>query len=192
MDGQLSVNTSQNFPTYTNTITMRAMLGNMHRKRHVLIVLRDTDGNYLLGAKPEFYPENIFRFVGGGIDDNESPQDAALREIQEELQIHVNPTDLTPLAEVVTAATFEDKPVQSSTYLFELTIKDPSTLTPSDDIAYLQTMSAQDLKALINRYHNLQEDHWYENADGYTFCWSDYGEMYGFIHQLALDVTNNR
>lgn len=179
------------FQEYKNTINLHAIFGNMYRPKHVLIVLRDIKGNYLLGAKPDFYPQNIFRLIGGGIDKGETPLNAAIREIKEELQIDVTSKDLKPLAKVETSGTFENKLVKNNTYIFEYLIGDINVLKPSDDIAYLETMSPYDVKNLIQRYKELSNDNWYEAEDGYKHCWSDYGEMYSFIHQIALELTRN-
>jgi 8-oxo-dGTP pyrophosphatase MutT (NUDIX family) len=176
--------------TFTNTITLHAVLGNLLRPRHALIVLRDTKGNYLLGSKPKLYPEHIFRLIGGGIDDSENPIEGAVREIQEELQLQVTSENLTPIAEIITTGTLENTVYKNTTYLYELVVKDIERLVPSDDIEALESMNRDELQALIERYKNLSHEFRYKTDDGYGHCWGDYGEMYSFIHQKALDLTN--
>ncbi|MDQ6985041.1 MAG: NUDIX domain-containing protein [Candidatus Dojkabacteria bacterium] len=68
--------------------------GNLFRKRHTLIVCKDLDGKFLLGNKPDFFPEGITRFLGGGIDEGEEEASSAARELSEELGIIASTSDL--------------------------------------------------------------------------------------------------
>jgi 8-oxo-dGTP pyrophosphatase MutT (NUDIX family) len=174
---------------YHNTITLHAIFGNMYRPRHVLLVLRDPAGHYLLGVKPEFYPPGIVRFVGGGVDEAETPEQAMAREIKEELSISVPVEGLIPIAQVITQGSFEGRHLTNTTFLFEHTINDISQLHPGDDVAALETLDRSQLQALVERYRNLDIHQWYVKDD-YKHNWHDYGEMYAFIHQIALDETN--
>ncbi len=173
---------------FHNTITLRAVFGNMARPRHVLLVIKDKQGRYLLGAKPELYPPGIYRFSGGGVEQNERPLQAALREAQEELGLSLRENQLTPIAEIITQATFQDKQLQNRTTLFLLALDDSQTIVPGDDIAYLQPHTPQELQALIQRYRSFPPDEVSQDGD-YQVFWQDYGAMYAFIHQVALDVT---
>lgn len=59
------------------------------RDRTVLVLCRDREGNFLLGAKPTYFPEGIVRMLGGGVDDDETVADAAKREVREEMGIEL-------------------------------------------------------------------------------------------------------
>jgi 8-oxo-dGTP pyrophosphatase MutT (NUDIX family) len=172
---------------FHNTITLRAVFGNMARDRHVLFVIKDEAGKYLLGAKPDFYPEGIYRFSGGGVDSSETPTQAAIREAAEELSLNITSQNLTPLAEITTEAVFQGKTIQNVTTLFLLQIADVTAIQAGDDIAYLQPMTREELQALVERYRSLPDEKFVD--DGYEQYWRDYGEMYAFIHQVALDLT---
>ena len=60
------------------------------KKRDVSIILfYNDDGNILIQIKPEYKEGNLHRFFGGGIEENESSEEALLREIREELTIEL-------------------------------------------------------------------------------------------------------
>jgi hypothetical protein len=96
---------------------------------------------------------------------------------------------LTPFAQVVTQGSFEGRNLTNITFLFEYVINNTSQLHPSDDVVALETLDRSQLQALVERYRNLDINHWY-SKDDYKHNWHDYGEMYAFIHQIALDETN--
>lgn len=177
-------------PTFENNITLHAVFGNMYRPKHVLLVIRDSEAKYLVGEKPDFHPPQIYRFVGGGVDEHETPVKAAVREAMEELQLKVDESELNPLAAVKTTGTHEGKTYTNTTYLYELNVRDIESLIPSDDITGLKHLTREEVEKLIQRYKDLSSEYWYESEDGYKHCWSDYGEMYAYIHQIALDMTN--
>ncbi len=64
--------------------------------RHVMIALADHKRRFILGGKPSFFPPGISRFVGGGIDAGETPEQAAVRELSEELGIVLPDEQLLP------------------------------------------------------------------------------------------------
>lgn len=55
------------------------------------LILRDKNGNVLL-VKPNYRDD--WNLVGGVVDENESPRDAAVRELEEELGLRFDPEDL--------------------------------------------------------------------------------------------------
>ena len=64
----------------------------MYYRRVALFVLRDKDGRVLLQYKDKnapFLPEH-WAFFGGGIDENETPEEAAKREAKEEIGIELD------------------------------------------------------------------------------------------------------
>ncbi len=61
-----------------------------------MIALADHKRRFILGGKPSFFPPGISRFVGGGIDAGETPEQAAVRELSEELGIVLPDEQLLP------------------------------------------------------------------------------------------------
>ena len=62
------------------------------------VALVDSDGRVLLAQRPEGKSlAGLWEFPGGKLDAGESPEDAAIRELREELGIEVKTTCLAPL-----------------------------------------------------------------------------------------------
>ncbi len=175
--------------SFLNEICLTSVFDNLKRPEHVLIVLIDPAGNYLLGDKPKFYPNGIFRFPGGGVNKNETADEAVVREFEEELGIKPNPEKFKKLAKVTTTGAFEGKNYINITYLYQYNLDQAEDLIAGDDIEDLVSFSASELRALIDRYQDLKNKNWFIENGRKVHSWSDYGKMYGFIHQAALDLT---
>lgn len=52
---------------YKKKFKIHKAFGNLYRKRHALIFCLDQNSKILVGCKPNFYPKNIARMLGGGI-----------------------------------------------------------------------------------------------------------------------------
>jgi len=174
---------------FINNISIRLPFGNIVRDRHVLLVIKDQYGNYLLGEKPKFYPKGICRLVGGGIEKNETPEKAAIREAQEELTIKISNENLLPIAEVKTKAKTTEKTLINTTYIYLLVGINQLKLQANDDITGLRRFSKKELSSLINEYNSFADNDFYSGDDDYKHYWNDYGKMYSFIHQTVLDLT---
>lgn len=175
---------------YTLNIQIDKPFGNLYRKRHILIICKDIQGNFVLGAKPNFYPKNIVRLLGGGVKDGESELDAGVREIKEELSISVDKTNLVPLASIKVTATNSESEYSMTTYLYFLQLKDDSAKA-GDDVEGLAKLTREEYEKLIQVYYNLSQDNWYEGEEGH-YSWHDYGQVYGPIHKIALEEVAAR
>jgi 8-oxo-dGTP diphosphatase len=73
-------------------------MSSMHKPISATVLLRRPDGRLLMqlrddgGGKPIPYP-NVWNFPGGHVEPNETPLEAAIREIAEEFEISLNPSD---------------------------------------------------------------------------------------------------
>jgi len=153
------------------------------RGRHALILLENDHNHYLLGAK-NIYPDNIYRMIGGGIEEGEEALPAAARELQEETGLEV-PLDQLKHLSTITAQIDEQSTGKHFTFITDLYLINVRNqkLTPSDDIQDLQEMTRGDIQQLITRYQQLSK----EIDPDKGFAWYDYGQLYGAIHQIALD-----
>lgn len=157
------------------------------RKHHVLVLLRNAQGKFVLGSKT-LYPDQIYRMVGGGIEEGEAAPPAAARELFEETGLELSPNELKPLT-TITAEIEERSTGQHYTFVTELFLADVGTqqLHPSDDIQALQELTTEQLQDLIRRYSQLPREIDHDKG----FAWYDYGQLYGAVHQIALDELHH-
>ena len=165
--------------------------GNLRfRDQTALILCRDESGKLLLGREDGFYPQGIFRMIGGGIDDGEAVVDGTIREVKEELGIDVRKDELVVLAEVAVEGTFKEKVYATKIFVYYLKVT-LAECVASDDVSELISCTEAEYRELVNRFFELRDDHIYKKDD-FEFSWGDYGRAYGFVHQLALDEVIKR
>jgi 8-oxo-dGTP pyrophosphatase MutT (NUDIX family) len=159
--------------------------GNLFRKRHVMLIPRYPDDTILIGEKKNHYPEGILRFIGGGVDPEETPLQAAIREAEEELKLHLTESYLTPLVTIHTIAQTDDQEYKLTTYFYYFTVT--TEITPSDDITDAKRIAVNQLQEIATNYNNLSDSNWLIEPNGYKHSWGDYGKVYGPIHQIIHD-----
>ena len=169
-----------------------------YRDETILIMVYDPftsksneDGSFILGTKEE-YPKGISRMIGGGIE-NESPVNAATREIKEELNIKLEPKDLLPLvAFTVKALTTSEKVYGLLVYVMFLKLGSTNQMIPGDDISGIVRVSEDDIRILAKKLHYISENPICEtnSIDGNT--WSSFSEVYAQIMEQSLDILKQR
>ncbi len=165
---------------------IRKPFGNLFRKKCVLIAAQDNEGTILLGAKPYFYPPTISRLLGGGVDEGESFEQAAVRELEEELGVKVEVNALTPLVLFETTAKDEDgKEYYNETAIFKANIGD-QTYQAGDDVKHIITMTPDEVYELGERYEQLPDVLWYNGEEG-LYAWADYAKLYGPVHKVTAE-----
>lgn len=173
-----------NIEIHNLNIKIVSPFGNLYRKRLALIAIIDLDGNILVGSKPHFYPQDIYRLIGGGIDDNEEVIDGCLRELKEEVGIEAIKEDLKEIMQVnVNAVDKNGKEYKNTNYIFLYKLK-TNNYKAGDDIKQIIKLSVDALYKLGERYENLSSDDWFKN-DMENYNWYDYGQVYGPIHKLV-------
>ncbi len=177
-------------PQYHHEVTLHEPFGNLFRSRHVLILIRDQDGLFLLGDKPGFYPKGVVRLIGGGVSDKESFPEAATRELNEELHLKKSPTELYPLAVITTDADTAKQHFKLTTSIYFLQLHDENVI-PDGDISRITRLNARGMRRLIKRYYNLDDNDWYHGPEG-NYSWGDYGKIYGYIHEIAFEEFNKQ
>ena len=68
------------------------------------------------------------------------------------------------------------------TYLFHYNVGN-QTLHPTDDLDGVRELTKEEFEQLIQRFHQLPK----EVDPTLGFAWYDYGQLYGAIHQIALE-----
>ncbi len=165
--------------------------GNLkYRDKSVLILCKDNKGKFILGAKMDHYPPNIVRLVGGGVNENETVTEAAIRELKEEMNITVENNSLIPLIQVNITGEYYDTTYKTQIHIFYYKLANP-TYVAGDDITGIVRYSEEEYQKLIMRYFALNDEQMFiENGD--AFSWGDYGKVYGYIHRIALDELRAR
>lgn len=163
----------------------------LKRGRHALIAVLDKDHNFVLGSK-KIYPQNIYRLIGGGIDENEDPKLGAARELAEELLIKVDPDKLKFLAQFNANIKDDKKYYFFQTFLFFYQLTDEK-IQASDDLQKVEILTVKQMEQLIDNFYHLPSEliNLDENLEN-SFCWSDYGQYYGKIHQEALNLISQK
>ena len=160
--------------------------GNLFRKKVALIVIENAEGDFLVGTKPYAYPPTITRLLGGGVDEGEPEDVAAVRELSEELGVTLDPSELTPLLVITTnAEDAEGKHYTHETHIYYVNIGD-AQYEPGDDIKAIVKLSLDELYALGEAYEALPETLWYNGREG-SYSWSDYAKLYGPVHKLSAE-----
>lgn len=173
---------------YELNLDVKKPFGNLFRKKCVLIAAQDSEGNILLGAKPYFYPPTISRLLGGGVDKGESFEQAALRELEEELGVKVEIANLIPLALFETTAKDEDdKEYYNETAIFKANIGN-QTYQAGDDVKHIIKMTPDEVYELGKHYEQLPETLWYNGEEG-LYAWADYAKLYGPVHKVTAEKT---
>ena len=73
-------------------------------------VILFTQNRLILGKRaPSVRNPNLWNFVGGHIDEGESPAEAAARELFEEIKVRVNPSELKEISKIGDATYFAFK-----------------------------------------------------------------------------------
>lgn len=170
-------------------IQVEKAFGNLYRKRSVLLVVENNKQEILLGSKPTFYPPNVSRLIGGGVDEGEDVKDAAVREIYEELQIHISTDELEDLKKFIISATDESgKVFETEIFVYYVNIGDRQ-YSPGDDIASVVKVSRSGLHELAMTYRQFPGSMKYVGIEG-EFRWHDYGKIYSVIHEEAARYLN--
>ncbi|MEP7166509.1 MAG: NUDIX hydrolase [Candidatus Woesebacteria bacterium] len=171
------MNTPKN---YTISLQFSRTMEVLNRGDRSLLILLDPEGKYVLGSK-EVYPKDIYRLAGGGVDQGEDPQIAAARELKEELGIDRSPGEMEPKATITIAVTSPEKTQEFQIFLFETKLRTTEKIVPADDIQGVVHLSTDEMKTLIDRFSHL--------SDARDFSWSDYGKLYGRVHEIVLELA---
>ncbi|MDP1625050.1 MAG: NUDIX hydrolase [bacterium] len=159
-------------------------IGNLYRKNHVLVLVGDGEGNFILGKKKDFYPNHISRMIGGGVKEAENPSNAAQRETKEEFGLDIPVSEFKPLCVVNTLADTTEGHMEMQTSIYFVAINKSQTIKPSDDISGIETYSQAAYENLIRAMEQLTGKFVTEK---YSFEWKDWGKVYAPIHRLALE-----
>ncbi|PID99095.1 hypothetical protein CSA80_03195 [Candidatus Saccharibacteria bacterium] len=130
------------------------------------------------------------RLLGGGVDDGEDVEVAAVRELEEELGVKVSPDDLELITRFDThAVDTAGREFDNQTYLFSVDVAN-KPYRPGDDVEQIAALSKVEMYELADRFEQLPADLWHDSVEEGRFSWYDYGQMYSVIHRVAADAMN--
>lgn len=169
-------------------IKVHKPFGNLYRKKSALIVVETDQGEFLVGTKPQQYPPTVTRLLGGGVDEGEPENIAAIRELEEELGVQLDETQVEGLFVVnLRAEDDEQNTYTHEVYVFYANIGSAS-YRPGDDVKAIVKLSLDGLYELGLAYESLSETLWYNGPEG-LYSWSDYGKLYGPVHKLSFEAV---
>lgn len=133
-----------------------------------------------------FYPEGTARLMGGGVDNNEDLLDAVQREMKEETGLILDKEEFEPLIEVKVEGQHEDEIHRLSVFVYFVELDDEEAIA-SDDVEEILMTDEAGFRKINQVLLNLPHDFMAEKDNGVNFSWGDYGKVYGFIQEKALD-----
>lgn len=154
-----------------------------YRDRTVLILIKNSKDNYLFGVK-KFYPTEIKRMIGGGVDKGEDVLEAAVRELKEELGIDVLQTELRSLVEFNITGNFNGEVFKTSIFTCYLDIMD-RVYSAGDDVSAIAEFTEEECKDIAKEMMSISETSFFESETN-SFSWADYGKVYGFVLKESL------
>lgn len=120
----------------------------------VKVVIKSDLGNILL-AKPDY--KKTWQLPGGGVEDRESPEQAAVREVKEELNLDVAESNLSIKGTIY-------KPDEEMLFvIYESTkriVEDTKFILQADEITDFQFAEVQNVAPLLSSYYS---EFWRQN-----------------------------
>ena len=169
-------------------IKVRKPFGNLFRKKSALIVVETDQEEFLVGTKPQQYPPTVTRLLGGGVDEGEPENIAAVRELQEELGVQLDETQIRGLFVVNVRAEDDEQNIYThEVHVFYANIGSMS-FHPGDDVKAIVKLSLDGLRELGAIYESLSDALWYNGSEG-QYSWNDYGKLYGPVHKLSSEAV---
>jgi len=160
------------------TIHIQKLFNTVKRKNHAIIVPLSFNEQVVAIARKDVYPEGVYRFIGGGIDEGESPEEGAKREFKEETGVDADLKYVTTIELKVTDEIGQEAIFTTYVYKTYLNIED---LKPADDISEIQWLSEKPLMDNIANMIAIPHNAWYEGKHG-QMSWGDWGKVNGYIH----------
>lgn len=154
-----------------------------YRDRTVLILIKNSKDKYLFGVK-KFYPKEIKRMIGGGVDKGEEVLMAAVRELHEELGVDALQSELQSLAEFKITGKIKNVEYKTSIFTCYLEISD-KTYIAGADVSSVAEFTEAECQVIAEEMMSVDEKKFFESGEN-IFSWADYGKVYGFVLKESL------
>jgi 8-oxo-dGTP pyrophosphatase MutT (NUDIX family) len=152
------------------------------RGHQVMLAIFDRDDRLFLSRK-HAYPVDIYRLFGGGIEAQETAEQAAARELEEETGLslplkHRQRFSFT-IEETSTGTKYSYK--VDLFYIFTQT----QQITPGDDVNGMKIFLQSDLEELLTLYEELPPET-FVSKDQEIFSWADWAAVFNEITKYVL------
>ncbi len=147
------------------------------RTGEIVLVVPRPGGRYLVHTK-SFYPDLIFRLPSGGIDPGERIEEAAHREIVEELGQPLNLVRLLAIVDNSLLLNGQRTLYPSYVFLTERLETEPHPIDQGEDIAAFKDVTRQELGRLAEELHSLGPG------------WKTWGQFRAVPHELAVELLS--
>ncbi len=152
------------------------------RNHHVLVAIFDEENRLYLSRK-HVYPVDVYRLFGGGVEAKETKESAAIREMKEETSLITTPsfkeTFVFKIKEESTTSTYK------MTFDLFFAFIHRQRVIPGDDVKGMKIFTKEDMPELIEVMDSLSIQP-FTDKDGSVFTWSDWGKVFGTIHQYVF------
>jgi 8-oxo-dGTP pyrophosphatase MutT (NUDIX family) len=163
-------------------LKLKKPIANLYRDNTVLLLI--TYGERFLVATKKECPENMYRFVGGGVDEGETPENAALRELREELNINSDiKIELTSLNSVKIIAQTSEGTFEHTIYGFHYS----STTCEFDHDSELSNLKWLEISKIGEYLEGLKDVKGLYKDPRIEFYWEDYAEIYRRVEAIFFN-----
>lgn len=160
-------------------IQLKASIHNLKRGcEHVLVLLENEKGEILMAGKPQ-YPKGMFRLPGGGVNKGEKIEDAAAREVMEELGVVAKDVKVIERFEIVGISDGKDYPLIQ--YITHANLGNQQIKIDNDELSSYVWVDKNGLEKAIKVFESFEDE-----------FWQGYGKIYGPVHKIALEAYNRR
>jgi len=150
-------------------------------KDGALVFIRNSQNQWVLGRK-NFYPEGMAKLIGGGIEDGESPLNAAQRELKEEVGIDFDLDRLVPLIHAEVTGKVNDKIASFSVFVFYAQTN--QSMVAASDIDGFKFLSDAEMHQFLDQMSRLPND---AIEPDHPATWNDWGHVWEPIHRAAFE-----
>jgi 8-oxo-dGTP pyrophosphatase MutT (NUDIX family) len=151
------------------------------KNEEILAVILLPNGKIVLIAK-SFYPKNTYRLPTGGIEKNESIEEALVREVREETGIEItSKTAKKFLAKVVYNVKYPggEKPFTTHIFLVKSKNRKLKTLDREEEISGFKEIKIEELPEIAEKLRKLPKR------------WREWGNFRAVQHEVVYKILQN-
>ncbi|MDH7600870.1 MAG: NUDIX hydrolase [Armatimonadota bacterium] len=148
--------------------------GSEDTRSEVVMVLPRPCGRVILVTKP-FYPESVYRLPSGGVKPGESPEEAFVREVNEETGLRSEPMRVIEQTILRCCSASDVVEITSYIMLGSLTTEEPRPEDSGEQISGFQEVTASELRSVAEKLQNL------------TGSWRSWGLFRAPAHLVAAE-----